>query len=149
MLFLLAFVQQITLLILLFYWEPTKPSNDSKSYYIDFIFFIFYAICDNLWMAHNLSKKQCLNLYHSKNSTNLNVNLIESLLEKSHKLEKSPCVVLVYAYSIFCLGASFGYAMSIYFCFPIKLYLSIFFLGAFSFIYVMVEAYFYLRKKLV
>lgn len=57
MLFLLAFVQQITLLILLFYWEPTKPSNDSKSYYIDFIFFIFYAICDNLWMAHNLSKK--------------------------------------------------------------------------------------------
>jgi hypothetical protein len=54
-LFLLAFVQQLTLIILLFYWDPLKP-NTFKNYYIDYIFFLCYAICENFWLVHNISE---------------------------------------------------------------------------------------------
>ena len=54
-LFILVIFQQITLLVLLFYWDPSN-SSDFKSYKIDYIFFSCFAICENLWLAHNLSK---------------------------------------------------------------------------------------------
>jgi hypothetical protein len=54
-LFFLVFIQQLTLLVLLFYWNPAK-SADFKDYYIDYIYFVCFAICDNLWLVHNLSK---------------------------------------------------------------------------------------------
>ena len=58
-LFPLALIQQSTLIILLFFWDPSK-SIDFKMFYIDFIFFICFAICDNLWTTHNLSNNDRL-----------------------------------------------------------------------------------------
>jgi hypothetical protein len=143
-LFLLVFIQQLTLIILLFYWDPSK-SNDFKYYYIDYIFFVCYAICDNLWMTHNLSM---FNLIFDFFIFSLNLNLfLGYLLTKSHQLDKSPCVILVYAYSIFSLGSFTGYVGSTYFCFTIKLYITLVFLIIFSFIYIFSELITYVKGR--
>ncbi|RNA40523.1 hypothetical protein BpHYR1_007094 [Brachionus plicatilis] len=93
---------QVTILAMLFYWDPAKIS-DFNSPHIDYVFFGCFALCENLWLTFNL----------------------KNLLKKSTDLEKSPVVVLIYGMTVYNFGSFSGYAISFLFCFPIKLYLNI------------------------
>ncbi|CAF1018003.1 unnamed protein product, partial [Brachionus calyciflorus] len=84
--FFLVLVQQMTLLSVLFYWDPVK-ANDFSSSNIYFVFFGCFATCESLWLVFNL----------------------RNLLKKSTYLEKSPVAILVYGFSIYCLGSFGGY----------------------------------------
>jgi len=144
--FLLIIVQQTTLIVLLFYWDPSR-SHDIKTYYIGYIYFVCFAICNNLWTTHNLSKNYKLKSFESLNSLFSFYFFKETLLDKSYELNKSSSVVLFYGYSVFCLGSLTGYAATSYLCTTVKLYLTIFLLLLFSGIYIASEGVFYLRKK--
>ena len=72
----------------------------------------------------------------------------EALLTKAYELNKSPCVILIYAYSIFNLGSFAGYFCSTFYCITIKLYLTLILLIVSTCTYIGSELLFYLKVKL-
>ena len=60
-------------------------------------------------------------------------------MKTSSELERSPCVILLYAYGVFNIGACAGYVASASVCFSLKFYMTLVLLVALSAIVLVAE----------